>query len=393
MKKDRILYAKTNKSIENNLEILVELDYHSETIIKISKDESQNTVFLLFPLSSKNNIIKLYVADEINFEFKDSYFIPANQAKIIYCEPRNEKRYYAYNNMVAIKSPYKNMRAILSNEKEPTDYIIQNYLSLFVYIEKQDKDCTITLTKYIAKYSFYGAVNPYSYNAYFNEIKNYYYYNQEINLDNYSKLSQINIGIKSWYVPYIEFYNFYLNRLNIKFNIYIRQIYGGSELYECNADDFDQKNLISLTTPISNIKCKNKKSLFNHLWSSDGTRIITGYIAPDSYFDIYVENKDDKNTDINLSTIMVTDTKTNNNAKYLKKDVTYNLKFNLNHLIKLEPGFNAEIEIKNSQNTFNINSQNPTKEIIGEGYTIKSNNDAMVYFYGRLNDNDDQKRN
>ena len=88
---------------------------------------------------------------------------------------------------------------------------------------------------------------------------------------------------------------------------------------------------------------------------------------------------------------MVTDTKTNNNAKYLKKDVTYNLKFNLNHLIKLEPGFNAEIEIKNSQNTFNINSQNPTKEIIGEGYTIKSNNDAMVYFYGRLNDNDDQK--
>ena len=228
------------------------------------------TVLLLFPLSSKNNKIKLYVADEINFEFKDSYFIPANQAKIIYCEPRNEKRYYAYNNMVTIKSPYKNMRAILSNEKEPTDYIIQNYLSLFVYIEKQDKDCTITLTKYIAKYSFYGAVNPYSYNAYFNEIKNYYYYNQEINLDNYSKLSQINIGIKSWYVPYIEFYNFYLNRLNIKFNIYIRQIYGGSELYECNADDFDQKNLIGLTTPISNIKCKNK----SHYLTIYGLRMV-----------------------------------------------------------------------------------------------------------------------
>jgi len=67
MKKDRILYAKTNKSIENNLEILAELDYHSETIIKISPDESQNTVLLLIPLSSKNNIIKLYVADEINF--------------------------------------------------------------------------------------------------------------------------------------------------------------------------------------------------------------------------------------------------------------------------------------------------------------------------------------
>jgi len=72
-------------------------------------------------------------------------------------------------------------------KKSPYDYIIQNYLSLFVYIEKQDKDCTITITKYLAKYSFFGAVNPYSYNAYFNEINNYYYYNQEINLDNYSK--------------------------------------------------------------------------------------------------------------------------------------------------------------------------------------------------------------
>ena len=43
-----------------------------------------------------------------------------------------------------------------------------------------------------------------------------------------------------------------------KVNIYIKQIYGGSDIYECDADDYDERNLTFLTTPISNVKCKNK---------------------------------------------------------------------------------------------------------------------------------------
>jgi len=194
----------------------------------------------------------------------------------------------------------------------------------------------------------------------------------------------MNFRINSKYIPMDEFYNFYFNQLNLKFNFYIRQLYGGSDLYECNADDFDEKNLISLTNPISNMKCKNKKSLFNRLWSLSGTKILSGYIAPDSYFDIYAEIQNDENHVINMSPVMTQNLRFNNNAKYLKKDVTYTLNFNLNHLIKLEPGFNAEIEIKNSQKTFTINPKNPTIELTGEGYTIKSNNDTMIYFFGRL---------
>ena len=76
--------------------------------------------------------------------------------------------------------------------------------------------------------------------------------------------------------------------------------------------------------------------------------------------------------------------RTNNNAKYLKKDVEYKINFELNHLIKLEPGFNAEIKITNGQNTLIINTQNPTTDLSGSGYTIKSNNDAMVYFFGKI---------
>ena len=133
--------------------------------------------------------------------------------------------------------------------------------------------------------------------------------------------------------------------ISINYNIFIRQIYGGSELYECDASDYDIHDLQFLTTPISNAKCKNKKSIFNRLFSLDGTKILSGFIAPDSYFDGYAEIKDDTKKEIDISILMEKELGTRNNAKYLKKGVEYKINFELNHLIKLEPGFNANIQI------------------------------------------------
>ena len=81
----------------------------------------------------------------------------------------------------------------------------------------------------------------------------------KIYLDEYKSLTLINIRINSKNIQWYEFYNHYFNQLNTKLNLYIKQIYGGSELYECDADDIDEKNLTFLTRPISNDKCKNKK--------------------------------------------------------------------------------------------------------------------------------------
>ena len=73
-----------------------------------------------------------------------------------------------------------------------------------------------------------------------------------------------------------------------------------------------------------------------------------------------------------------------NTAKYLKKDVEYKLNFKADHLIKLEPGYDATITITNGQATTTLSSKYPTATISGEGLTIKSDNDAMVYFLGKL---------
>ena len=68
----------------------------------------------------------------------------------------------------------------------------------------------------------------------------------------------------------------------------------------------------------------------------------------------------------------------------MKKDIEYTFNFTVDHLFKLEPGFDAEIIISNNKNN-NIKSskENPTGEFIGENVKIKANNDSMIYFFGK----------
>jgi len=385
MDRTLIYYAKISENIDDifqDLNKFSNLTFQSSYEIHITKEEINNIIFFVLPENFYyGSKIKLYIVNEIIEEYSSSYYVPANTAKIIY--PRQKREIRAIlNYILTYKSQCKNMKISFSNDNEMTDYIIHNTLPLYTYVSKSDKDCTITTSSYFPKFAFFGAENPYLFNAFYNYGVNML----NINLNNYVKLTQMNARIGSKHLPFYEFYNVYLKQLKVKVNIYIRQLYGGSELYECNADDFNEKKLNPLTTPISNVKCKDKKSLFNRLWSLDGTRIISGYLTPDSYYDVYAEIQNDENHVINLSPVMKDVFHYSNNAKYLKKDIEYTLNFELNHLIKLEPGFNAEIVITNKAQTLKINPQNPTVIAVGTSYTIKSNNDAMVYFFGRIND-------
>ena len=49
------------------------------------------------------------------------------------------------------------MRILLfyGNEDTDTDYIIQNYLPLPIFIGKTEKDCTIIITQYIPKFTLF----------------------------------------------------------------------------------------------------------------------------------------------------------------------------------------------------------------------------------------------
>jgi hypothetical protein len=383
---NNILYAKTEQDIESNLELLSTLEFNQDDMLKFRAGEMQNTFFIVLPLSLGSKI-NLFIADEFDGECKNSYEIPANTPKFIYCDEGIKKNNFLYFNYVlTYKSDHKNMRVMLSDGNEATDYVIQNYLGLIIYVEKTNKDCTITMRNYTTKFAYFGAENSYIFNIFYNYLQKMLNFESNINLSNYLKLTQLNIRIGTEYIPWFEFYNIYFNQLNVKVNLFIRQLYGGSELYECDASDYDIHDLQFLTTPISNEKCKNKKSVFNRLFPLDGTKVLSGYIAPDSYFDAYAEIVDDTKKEIDISLLMENDLPFRNNAKYLKKDVEYKINFDLNHLIKLEPGFDATIAITDGQTTTSLSSKYPTVKLSGEGYTMKSDKDAMVYFYGRLPD-------
>jgi len=235
----------------------------------------------------------------------------------------------------------------------------------------------------LLRYSIFGAVDPYYFKSFYNTGAKYLKQQTGIDIENYLKLSQANFRINSYYIPFYEFYNLYLNGLNIKVNLYIRQLYGGTELYECDADGVNIKNLDKLTTPIYSTKCKNRKSLINRLFNFNGEKIITGYITPDSYFDIYAEIDKDTNS-IDINPLLISKLKVDSTAKYLRKNVEYKMNFHANHMVKLEPGYNAHITITNGQTSTSINPEHPTVEVAGDGFTIKSDKDAMVYFFGKL---------
>ena len=298
---------------------------------------------------------------------------------------RNINFFDLYNSLTIYSSSINNMRFTSTlNPNEKYYYLLQNYFALPIHIEANKNNDNVNnkydlnIRTYKPKFSFFGAIDNnlfeiYLYNIFKDGIK-------EGRTFDFKDFLPLNIRINTDLNLFYDFVNFYFYQFNQKINVYIKKFYGETEIYECNADSINFKDLSILTTPTTN--CKDKKSIFNRLFTFDGTKLISGYIGHNSYFDIYIEIEDNRKS---ITLFPMTNQFYNIASKYLRKNIEYTLDFKANHLVKLEPGFNAEIIIyKNDQEVGKLNSENPTQILEGIDYKIKSNNDAMVYFYGKL---------
>ena len=288
-----------------------------------------------------------------------------------------------YNIMTIFNSPIKNMLFLsLDNTIEKSDIMAQNNFTMPIFVDKYEKDTKINIQFFAPRYSFFGIINN-------NLAKDYIYSFIQCKVPkNYKEINQlfpINIRLNTDYNEFYDFINLYFYKADNNINVYIKKIYGNTDIYECNSDSIDKNSLSFLTKPIS--ICKNKKSILNKIYNFGGSKIITGYLGYNSYFDVYAEFNDD-NTVIKIPDLTKDSFK--NLAKYLKKDLEYTLNFSANHLVKLEPGFDAEVLIYDDKTSIKLNSENRTAELKGYNYKIKSNNNAMVYFYGRLLENYEQ---
>ena len=120
-------YAKTNETIENNLEVLTSLEFKKydvldDTSIHIRKGRVENLVILFLPSSTEYNS-KIFVVDQIEYECK-THSLPAHTSELIYCTESMGKISSQFHDYVlTYRSEYKNMKILFSDENENTDYI------------------------------------------------------------------------------------------------------------------------------------------------------------------------------------------------------------------------------------------------------------------------------
>ena len=361
-------------------------NYYKYIVIVITPKIGENPTQLII----SNNI--LYISKS------GDYLIPAGKRSIIYLdidhngnnrynpveseeeeeEEEKPKDYYInpldfYNRIATLSSPEKIMLLFDGVEvQEKKDFIIQNFFGYPIYVDKLERDITIRVKKYEPRYVFFGIVDYELFNLYIQKIQSL------TELSMVFDMNQLQFRLYSDFIPLSEFFSLYFFNMKDNINLYIKQYYGFSELNENSIDSIDLNDLSNLTRPIKN--SEKLQSSFNKIINFKNDRFLTGYLGSNSYFDIYFEI-DDNSTSIDLSPIMKTTFRST--GKYLKKNIEYNLNFTARHLAKLEYGENVQVSIYDG-NEFReiLTKDKPIAEIKGDNLKIKSNENALVYFYG-----------
>ena len=295
---------------------------------------------------------KFEVSSQIEIKSGENALILLDNIYIIQYEIKSIENYFQ-----TFSSPVKNMRFIsLDKISKNENYLFNHFEKKYLYIDKTDTDIYINKKNYEPQYAFFSILNDETI-EYFNnflESKNIYI-NKRLNTDQFL----IN-----------DLFNLYIDKFETKYNLYIKKYYGQIQIYESQYNLKDLSNIDILTKPINNLQ--KKEVIFNRIIQLNKNQLITGYLSTNSLLDIYLE-KDDDNKDIYLSDFK--------NRKYLKKGIEYQIHFKLNHLIKLEPQFNAEIKIYNENIKIILNNKNQTGILKGKNFKMKTNNNVMVYFY------------
>ena len=278
-----------------------------------------------------------------------------------------------YNFLNLIYSKGNNMRTINSD-----DYYIENQKILsinskgkfvdFIYIDKiPESKNIIKLLYFEPRFAYFYALDNFN-------IKNKFY--KSIEQGCYLYFQRINTNIKNIY----DFYNYITFDLNDKVTIYAKKYYGYSTFYEINNEKYNMTDISFIGKPLKTYE--NEISKFEQLFTLKNNQLYSGYLDHETLYDIYMEIDNDNN----IVVLPKENNEYNNLMKLFKQNINYNLNFEINHLIKLDPNFDAEVTIKDSSNNnIIINKNNPiTKEIKGNNVQITTNLNSILYFYSPL---------
>ena len=388
-------------NINTNLSFYAEIDYEIDEIfsqiqnIDFSKISSrfkefdfsddllslnETIIFLVFPnfnfesISFENYVIgysnKLYFNKDSNAEIE----MPSNENAFIIIEKGSYSRYSIknyYNHLRLVKSKNKNIALIDYNNSydKLSDSLIlnsRNNYSEYIYIDKTKEDNTIQFLYYAPKYTYFYALD-------------------DDNLKNRTKFLKEN-GCNSYFIRqnseidnYIDVFHKITFDLEYKVNIYFKKYYGNSNIYEINLESYNFSELSLLTKPLKTYE--NEKSILNKLFTLESNKLYSGFKDYQTLYDFYI----DIDKEENIVKMQQEDNPFNNLMKLFKPNINYILDFEVNHLIKLDPIFDAEVTITDSEKTITLNKNNPTTtEVKGNNVQITTNSKAILYFYNSI---------
>ena len=375
-------YAKGDYEID---EIFNQLPNISFTSIKNSYEKidfSGNFFFiiiLVFPnlnyelKTYENSVIgcsnKIYINKGINEEI----VISSGENAFIIIDNNNDdnslKKYY--NNLRVVKSQNNNIALVdyKNSYDKLHDSLISNSKdnhSNFIYIDKSQVNNIIQFYYYEPRYSYFYALNNES-------LKNRTKIMKEKGYNSYFKRHNSELG------DFHDIFNKMTFDIEDKINIYFKKYYGYSNIYEINLESYYINDLLFLTKPTKTYE--NEKSILNQLISLKSNKLYSGFLDYQTLYDIYI---DIDNEDY-IVKMQKEDNPFNNLIKLFKPNINYILDFEVNHLIKLDPNFNSEVTITDSERTIILNKNNPTtKEIKGNNVQIITNSNAILYFYNSI---------
>ena len=229
---------------------------------------------------------------------------------------------------------------------------------------------------------FFGYQDP-------NVIDYYLNFNLIINsglnnyFNNYSPDSYYSRSIFTNY-RYVFWHNYFFG-LNEKYYLFIKKLYGISNAYKSSLELDELTDITKFYYPLVNYDNSNYNKLIKNsdLFIISGCQLFSIVVHFDSLYEFYLQKFDDlENIEMNSNILYF-----NNLVKLLNETKTYNINFNVDHLIKLDKNFEDAV-VTFTDNNGKQYILNKEKRIIndlsGENIKVTSTKNALLYFYKKI---------
>ena len=300
--------------------------------------------------------------------FSDIYKIKKNDYKIK-TRKGAHALIYAYQDYFStgiLLSSQKNMK--LLKEDFTNKIIIRNQEDSIIYIDSSQENTIFHYNFFYAVFKFYN----YKF-IFHDDIEKFLNKNKEDSF--YTRKISNNKNT--------EFFSYYFFDIQEEYYIYIKKYFGISNLYKYKKHLDLHIDVLKYMDFISYYDEEIYEKVNDKLLIIKGTQIFNYFINYGTFFDFYIQKvKDFDYIDINKNV-----NKFNKNiVKLLNCEKKYFIKFELNHLIKLDNNFlDAEITFIDKLGIkYILNSKNKIINLKGNDFTVQSNKIALIYFYEKI---------